>query len=403
MISEDIQLFIEQNPALSLGIVVAASILVYFLGRFLLGRVLTSLAKRTETKYDDMIVEQLHPFRVAWIAPLVLIYAFAYLAPAYQEIIEKAALLLVMWVVALTLIGLLKAVNDIYESSPSYNGVPIQSYLDLVKLLIILVALILSVSLLTGESPTVLLTGIGAATAVLLLIFRDTILSVVASFQIAANDLLKEGDWVEVPEYDADGDVLNISLHTIKIQNWDKTISIIPTYKILEVSYKNWRGMTESGGRRIKRSITLDINSIKFCTPEMLERFAVVDILHDELTEKIKKIEEYPQTTGSKVDFPLDGPMLTNAEVFRDYITAYLKSHEDIHQEGLTLLVRDLAPSSTGLPIEIYAFTKSTDWAVYEGVQARIFNHLLAAADFFDLNIFQQPTGRDFGPLASAG
>jgi miniconductance mechanosensitive channel len=403
MISQDILLFIEQNPVLALGIVLVASILVYFLGRFIVGRVLTSLAKGTENKYDDIIVEHLHPFRVAWIAPLLLIYAFAYLVPEYQAIIEKATLLLVMWVVVLTLNSLLKAVNDIYESSPAYSGVPIQSYLDLVKLLFILVALVLSVSLITDESPTVLLTGIGAATAVLLLVFRDTLLSVVASFQIAANDLVKEGDWVEVPDYGADGDVLNISLHTIKIQNWDKTISIIPTYKILEVAYKNWRGMSESGGRRIKRSINIDLNSIRFCTPEMLEKFSVVDILQDYVTEKINQIDEYKRTSASPVDFPLDGPMVTNVEVFRKYITKYLLEREDIHEEELTLLVRDKAPTDTGLPIEIYAFTTTTDWIAYERIQAEIFNHLLAAAAFFDLHIYQQPAGRDFASFASAG
>ncbi|MFN2144633.1 MAG: mechanosensitive ion channel family protein [Anaerolineales bacterium] len=399
MTPETIALFIEQYPYWALVILVAASFIVYLIGRLIVGKALVYLTERTENKWDDVIVAHLHPFRVAWIAPLLLIYGFAYLAPQYQGIVEKIALFLVMWVVALTLNSLLNAINEIYESSPSYNGVPIQSYLDLIKLLILIVVLVLSVSLITGEPPTVLLTGIGAATAVLLLVFRDTILSVVASFQIAANDLIKEGDWIEVPSYDADGDVLNISLHTIKIQNWDMTLSIIPTYKILEVSYKNWRGMTESGGRRIKRSITLDQNSIQFCTPEMLEKYRVVDLLETYIEEKIAVIEKHHAEFGDRIDFPLDGPQVTNAEVFRYYIDQYLKSRPDIHQEGLTLLVRDLAPSERGLPIEVYAFTKTTAWAEYEGIQADIFNHLIAAANFFDLRLFQEPTGYD---MASA-
>lgn len=392
---DTIKTFIDQNPEWSLGIVIAASILVYLVGRLIVGRVLVYLAGRTATKVDDKIVEHLHPYRVAWIAPLILIYIFAYLAPDYQDSIEKTALFLILWVAALTINALLNAVNEIYESSPSYNGVPIQSYLDLVKLLILAVALILSVSMITGESPLVLLTGIGAATAVLLLVFRDTILSVVASFQIAANDLIKEGDWVEVPSYGADGDVLNISLHTIKIQNWDMTISVIPTYKIVDVAYKNWRGMTESGGRRIKRSMVIDMNSIRFCTNEMLNRYAVVDILEDTITHKIEAIQAFQEEAGDRGDFPLDGPQVTNMEIYREYIQRYLESRDDIHQEQLTLLVRDLAPTDHGLPIEVYAFTKTTEWAKYESIQAEIFNHLIAAANYFDLRIFQYPAGHD--------
>ena len=395
MTTESIELFIEQYPGWAFLILIAASFIVYLIGRLIVGKALVYLTNRTVNKWDDMIVSHLHPFRIAWIAPLLIIYGFANLAPQYQEIVEKISLFLILWVVALTLNSLLNAINEIYESSPSYNGVPIQSYLDLVKLLVLIVALILSISLVTGESPAVLLTGIGAATAVLLLVFRDTILSVVASFQIAANDLIKEGDWIEVPSYSADGDVMNISLHTIKIQNWDKTISVIPTHKILEVAYKNWRGMTESGGRRIKRSIVIDQNTIRFCTSEMLEKYRVVDLLEAYIDEKKTAIAKHDSEFGEDSNFPLDGPQITNIEVFRFYIVQYLQSREDIHQEGLTLLVRDLAPSDRGLPIEVYAFTKTTAWAEYEGIQAEIFNHLIAAAAFFDLNLFQQPTGHD--------
>lgn len=400
MTTESIMQFIEQYPLWALAIVIAASILVYLAGRLLVGRVLVYLAGRTATTVDDKIVAHLHPYRIAWIAPLVLIYVFAYLAPEYQAVIEKTALFLVLWVAALTVNALLTAINDIYESSPAYNGVPIQGYLDLIKLLILGVATILSVSLVTGESVTVLLTGIGAATAVLLLVFRDTILSVVASFQIAANDLIKEGDWVEVPSYEADGDVLNINLHTIKIRNWDMTISIIPTYKIVEVAYKNWRGMTESGGRRIKRPILLDMNSIRFCSLEMLEKYAVVDILSDYLQEKIKTLKAHQEAAGSQYDFPLDGPVVTNAEVFREYIKQYLNHREDIHKKDLSLLVRDLEPSDHGLPIEVYAFTKTTAWEQYEAIQSEIFNHLIAAAAYFDLRVFQQPSGHDLARIA---
>jgi miniconductance mechanosensitive channel len=397
----DITLFIEQNPILAFGAVLGLSVITYLISRFVVGRALIYLAKRTKNKIDDIIVEHLRPFRIAWIAPLVIIYLFADIAPEYQARIEKISLFLILWVVAISINSLLNAVNTIYESSPSYSGVAIQGYLDLVKLLILIIALILSISLITGESPIVLLTGIGAATAVLLLIFRDTILSIVASIQIAANDLIKEGDWIEVPEYGADGDVLNISLHTIKIQNWDKTISMIPTYKIIDVAYKNWRGMQESGGRRIKRSLIIDMNSIKFCSEEMLERLAQIDVIQEFITEKIGVMTAYRQEHAETFDPPLDGPQITNAEIFRAYIERYLRRRPDIHQESMDLLVRALEPSDHGLPIEVYAFTRTTSWKQYEKIQAEIFDHLIAAAGTFDLRLFQQPTGLDFAALVN--
>jgi len=402
MTNEEMIYFLENSPGLAILSTLVLSTLVYLVGRFIVGRALIYLAERTETKYDDIIVAHLKPFRVAWIAPLVIIYAFADWVPDYQVIIEKASLVLIIWISALTLNSLLNALNQIYESSPSYSGVAIQGYLDLVKLLVLIIAVIISISLVTGESPIVLLTGIGAATAVLLLIFQSTILSIVASIQIAANDLLKEGDWVEVPSYGADGDVQNISLHTIKIQNFNNTISIIPTYKILDVAYINWRGMQESGARRIMRSLNIDITSIKFCDPEMLERLGKIDLIRDFIHAKGAQIQSYQTAQPEGYDPPLDGPNITNAEVFRAYIEKYLRSRPDIHQEKMSLLVRALEPSDHGLPIEVYAFTKTTDWGQYESIQAEIFDHLIAAAHYFDLRLFQQPAGLDFSRLATS-
>jgi miniconductance mechanosensitive channel len=401
MTTAEIQSLIEQSPLLALLAAVVLSIIVYLFGRFVVGRALIYIAGRTKNKYDDIIVENLRPFRIAWLAPLGIIYGFAHLVPEYQGTVEKVALLLIMWVTAITFNSLLNAVNTIYEASPSYNGVAIQGYLDLVKLLILLIVLILSISLLTGESPIVLLTGLGAATAVLLLIFRDTILSLVASVQIAANDLLKEGDWVEVPDYGADGDVLNITLHTIKIQNWDMTISVIPTYKIVEVAYKNWRGMTESGGRRIKRAIILDMNTIKICTEEDLTRLAKIDLIQELAQTKLEALMTYRKANPETFDPPLDGPQVTNIELFRNYVEKYLRHRPDIHTEQLSLLVRSLPPSDHGLPIEVYAFTKTTAWAEYEAIQAAIFEHLIAAAPTFNLSVYQQPSSLDITTLAN--
>lgn len=388
--------WVEQNMPLAVSAAIIVCILVFLFTRNIIARSLIVLAGRTSTKVDDVLVKHLRPFRIAWLAPLALIFAFAYLVPEYSQPIKKGALFFIMWVSVMTFNALLDALNEIYESRPNFNGVSIQSYLDIAKIALVIVAVILSISLFSGESPLVLLTGLGALTAVLLLIFQNTILSLVASVQIAAHDLIKEGDWIEVPSYEADGDVVNISLHTIKVQNFDKTFTVIPTHKIVDVAYKNWRGMTESGGRRIQRSLLVDMTSIKFCNGSMLARLGKIDLIHDYLQERMTSIESYQQEHSEIYDSPLDGPQITNTEIFRRYIVAYLKSRPDIYQEGMPFLVRTLAPTPTGLPIELYIFTRTTQWEVYEHIQSEIFDHLMAAASHFDLRVFQEPTGMDF-------
>jgi len=395
-----LQLWIEQNQILALIGIILLSIVGFFIARFIVARSLIYIANRTETKYDDIIVRHLRPFRVAWLAPIVLIYIFADLFPAYQSTVETLSIFLILWISIITFNAILSAANDIYESSPNFSGVSIQGYLDIGKILIIIVGVIFSISLFTGKSPLVLLTGVGALMAVLLLIFRDTILSIVASVQISTYDLVKEGDWIEVPSYDADGDVLNMSLHSIKVQNWDKTITVIPTYKMIEVGYKNWRGMQESGGRRIKRSISLDMGSIHFCDQQMIAELRKIDLLDQYLTVRLQDIEQFHRANADKIDSPLDGPQITNVEIFRAYVAAFLKGRDDIYQDGMPFLIRSLAPDRSGLPIEVYAFAKTTDWVKYEQIQAEIFDHLLAAAPNFGLRVFQEPTGMDFASMA---
>lgn len=398
----DLQNWASQNLFLAASVLVILLVLLYFFTRNIIARGLIRLAAHTSTKVDDILVKHLRPLRIAWLAPLGAVFSFAFLFPQYEDPIRKIALFLIMWISVITLIGLLNALNEIYESRPSFNGVSIQSYLDIVKILFVLVTVILSISLLSGESPVVLLTGLGALTAVLLLIFQDTILALVASVQIAAHELIKEGDWIEVPGYGADGDVVNISLHSIKVQNFDKTFTVIPTYKIVDTAYKNWRGMQESGGRRIQRSILIDMTSMKFCDEALLEKLSKIDLIHDYLQARIQAIDEYRRAHSDHYDSPLDGPQITNSEVFRAYIDVYLRNREDIHQEGMPFLVRTLAPNPTGLPIELYIFTRSTQWEKYETAQAEIFDHLLAAASHFELRVFQEPTGLDFSEFARA-
>jgi len=406
----DIQTWIDQNSALApwaIGAVtIVLSVVVFLIARFIIARGLVYLSKRTESEYDDIVVEQLRPFRFAWIAPLLLIYFAASLLPVGTELIQHIMLFLILWLVILTLNSLLNAANAVYEASGYYQGNSIQVYIDLGKIVMILVGIILSVSMFTDQSPVALLAGLGAMMAVLLLIFRETILSFVAGLQIQSNDLVREGDWLEVPSYSADGDVLNISLHSVKVQNFDKTISVIPTYKLVEVPFKNWRGMQESGGRRIKRAIHLDLGSIRFCDAAMIERLGGIKLIRDYVAAKQSELEQGHRTDGVNPQNPVNLRQFTNLDAFRAYVTEYLKSRKDLHHKDMTLLVRQLAPGPTGMPLEIYAFTETVNWIEYEDIQADIFSHLVAAVPQFDLHVFQEPAGADFramaGPLPPA-
>ncbi|MHB1317478.1 MAG: mechanosensitive ion channel family protein [Anaerolineae bacterium] len=387
---------LQSNSLSALAVTLTVAVAAFAVARFVLARWFVRFSERSANRVDDVLVRHLRPGRLAWLAPLLVVYVLARLFPDQKDLVAKLALGLILWLSTLTLLALLSAVNTIYESRPDYTGVSIGGYLDIARLAIVFVAVILSITLVTGKSPVALLTGLGAVAAVLMLVFQDTILALVASIQIAANGLLKEGDWVEVPAYDADGDVVNINLHTIRVRNWDMTYSIIPTSKIMDVAFRNWRGMVESGGRRIERSILLDQLSVTFCTPEMLRRLQRIDLLADWLGERIAALEAHVAAHGQDYDWPLDGPQVTNVEVFREYIVAYLKGRTDIHTEGMPFLVRVLEPTPTGLPLQVYVFTRTTGWEEYEAIQGQIFNHLLAAVRVFDLRVFQEPTGLDF-------
>src|SRR3990172_6874822 len=389
MIPETLKTWLDSNPInLTIAVVVGA-LLAFLVARFIVARGLIYLTSRTQNKWDDILVKHLHPYRLAWVAPLIVVYVSAYLWEA-QPFLETSALFLIVWIVVLTFTSMLSAVNLIYESRATYTGVSIQGYLDIGKLVLLAVGTILSVSLISGQSPVLLLSGLGAIAAVLLLIFHDTILALVASIQIAANDLVREGDWIEVPGFNADGDVTNISLHSIKIQNFDKTFTVIPTYKLMDASFKNWRGMSQAGGRRIKRAIFIDIQSIRFCDQEDLHHLSKFDLLKDYLPTR---------TWGPNGASPDTLPRSTNVGAFMAYIEAYLRSRPDIRKD-MTIMVRHLDPGPNGLPLEIYIFSNTTVWEQYEAIQANIFDHLLAVVPDFKLKVFQQPTG-DFSSLVT--
>ena len=285
-----------------------------------------------------------------------------------------------------------------YEKTKYSERMHIKSYIQITKLIVNILGTVIIVGIIINKDTTLLLSGLGAMTAVLLLIFKDTILSLVASIQISSNDLFKVGDWIEAPQFGADGDVVDIALHAVKIQNWDKTISIIPTHKLIDSAFRNWRGMSESGGRRIKRSLFIDMNSIRLCTEELLEKFTHFELLKDYIEQKTKEVADHNKSNSINTAELINGRRLTNVGTFRAYIEAYLRNNSKIHPE-MTFLIRQLEPTARGLPIQIYVFTNDTDWVRYEGIQADIFDHLLAIIPEFRLKVFQSPTGKDFGQL----
>ncbi|MCO5113783.1 MAG: mechanosensitive ion channel family protein [Bdellovibrionaceae bacterium] len=298
----------------------------------------------------------------------------------------------------------LRIINTIYNKSPLSRTRPIKGYLQGIQILAFFASFILVLSILLDRSPIIFISGLGAMTAILMLVFKDTILSFVAGVQLTTNGHLRVGDWIEMPQFGADGDVIEIALNSVTIQNWDKTFTIIPAHKFLENSFKNWRGMQESGGRRIKRSLSVDLNTVKFLSSDDLQRLGQIQVLKQYMNEKALELEQFNKNLG-QTDLSeglnnVNLRKLTNLGTFRAYIIAYLKNHPLIHK-NLTFLVRQLAPGPEGLPLEIYVFTTDTAWSAYESIQADIFDHLYAVIGEFGLRPFQNPSGRDIHMVVS--
>jgi len=360
-------------------------------------RLVQQVAKRTSTDWDDIIVKRRVFHRLAHLAPAIVIYMMAPLVittPQLTVLFERAAQVYMLLAGLLVMDAILTSVNDIYESFDVARRIPILGYLQVVKIIISIMVAIFAISIIIDKSVLVLLTGLGALTAIILLIFKDSILGLVAGIQLVANDMVRPGDWIEMQKYGADGDVIQITLNTVKIRNWDKTITTIPTYSLISDSFKNWRGMSESGGRRIKRALPIDMTSVKFCTPEMIDRFSRIAMLRDHIERKTKELREYNERNEIDQSVPVNGRRMTNLGTFRAYLVAYLRAHPKIHQD-MTFLVRQLPPSDKGLPLEIYVFSNDQVWANYEAIQADIFDHLLASLPEFELRPFQSPTGDD--------
>lgn len=351
--------------------------------------------------WDHTIVDGGVVRKLSWLVPTMILYEGLGWVPGLRPgfLMNTERCLAAMFVLNLAVVGtaLLARVNEIYSRYGISKARPIKGYLQIASLACYLFGAVLAIATLLGKSPIYFLSGIGALTAVILLVFRDTLLSLVAGIQLTTNGLIRVGDWIEMPQFDADGDVIDIALHVVKVQNWDRTISVIPTHKFLEHSFKNWRGMQESGGRRIKRAIHIDIGSIRFLTADELTRLRDFSLLREYMERKSAEITEHNRGIVGDAN----SRRLTNVGTLRAYIIAYLKQHPNIHQE-MTFLVRQLDPTAEGLPIEIYVFSKETAWATYEAIQADVFDHVLSILPEFGLRAFQYPSGYDIAAAAEA-
>ena len=389
----------------TVGGVAVLALVGVFLNLFVKRRViglLSSVAGRTSQQWDDIVLRHGVLDRLAQAVPALVVYFGVAWVPGLGEslaqIIANVAMAWLALAVTLAAGALLSAGSAIYDTWPVARDRPIKGFVQVAQIAVYILGAIFVVSALMARSPVVLLTGFGAMTAILLLVFRDTILSLVASVQLTTLDMVRVGDWIEMPQYDADGDVVDIALHTIRVQNWDKTITTIPTHKLISESFRNWRGMQDSGGRRIKRSINMDAGSVRFLTDEEVEKFTRFTLLREYIHRKRDELAAYNAALDDPETANVNLRRLTNLGTFRAYLWNYLQNHPQIHH-GMTLLVRQLQPGEKGIPIEIYCFTSTTEWAVYEGIQADIFDHVLAQCGEFGLSVFQAPSGTDVKAL----
>lgn len=391
--------WLDAHPYLQTLLASAALVLAAWVSNWIVKRILVrGLYKllrhaRTSDIEDFGVIK-----RLSNIVPALVLSTGVHAVPGLPEatvtVVRNVCGGFIVLTIALALGGVLDIVNMLYQRRSDARIHPIKGYLQVVKIGLYAIATILIIATLIDRSPLILLSGLGAMAAVLMLIFQDTLLSLVASVQITSNDLIRVGDWVEMPQLNADGDVIDIALHTVKVQNWDKTITSIPTKRFISDSFKNWRGMQESGGRRIKRSLYLDQQSVHFLDAEERKRLYRFNLLEEYLVNKRKEIDEWNAKLAERGQEPVNTRRVTNIGTFRAYVERYLRSHPGVHQR-MTLLVRQLSPTADGLPLEIYCFTNTVAWAEYEAIQSDIFDHLLAILPEFGLRVFQHPSGGD--------
>ena len=357
----------------------------------------TRLVKKTKATWDDVVFDRKVMIYLSHLVAPIILYILLPLAISNAGLLAFIQRICMIYIIAIFLkfiSALLSALYHVYSEREQFRDRPLKGLLQTVQVILFFIGGIIIVSILIDKSPMVLLTGLGASAAVLMLVFKDSIMGFVSGIQLSANNMLKVGDWIEMPKYGADGTVIEVTLNTVKVRNWDNTITTIPPYALVSDSFQNWRGMQESGGRRIKRSIRIDMNSVKFCTPEMLAKYRKIRLLKDYIEETEKVVEH-----GIDNSVLVNGRRQTNLGVFRAYLTNYLRSLPAVNQD-LTCMVRQLQPTEQGIPLELYFFSSIKAWIPYEGVQADVFDHVLAIIPEFDLHVFQNPTGEDFRALS---
>lgn len=396
----------EQAYAIAVIIVIAVTtLLIHWVLHRVVLRFLRISAKESGQVWTQALYRRRFVTRLVLTLQGIIVFAQARLwldsDAGSLALIEAVTHLWILLFGLLSLFSLLNTFEDIAITNESGRRLPLRGLFQGLKLVGAIVVLIFALSLLIGKSPLILFSGLGAMTAILLLVFKDPILGLVAGIQLSANKMLNVGDWLEMPKYEADGEVIDISLTTVKIRNWDKTITTIPTYALISDSFKNWRGMSESGGRRIKRAIYIEATSVHFLNEQDIERLRKSQLLSDYMEQKRMEIDSYNREQHIDTSLPVNGRRLTNLGTFRAYLTAYLKANSNIHSD-MTQMVRQLQPGADGIPIEIYAFTNNTEWLAYENIQADIFDHIFAVLPEFDLRVYQSPTGYDLQQLGKS-
>ena len=386
------------NAVILMVLLVAVLYVIDYIFRRILLITVSKLVSKSKTVFDDYLFKHkvfkylVHIISITVIRFFIPIIFIGF--PQWTSVAIKLTDVVMIITIGVFANGIVRTIRDYLRTKKAFVDKPLDSYAQVVAIFIFFVCGIIVFTTLTGKSPYAFLISLGAASAVLMLVFKDTILGFVASVQVSANDMVRVGDWVEMPKYGADGDVLSINLNTVKVQNWDKTITTVPTYAFISDSFKNWRGMQESGGRRIKRAIYLKMNSFRFLEEEDLEKFKKYRLLKDYVLQKEKEIEEHNK--GIEAEFiSANVRRLSNVGMFRVYVNNYLKEVEGVNKD-MTIMVRQLAPTPHGLPMEIYCFTNDIRWLYYEGIVADIFDHLLTIVREFDLEVFEEPTGADF-------
>ncbi|NLN62703.1 MAG: mechanosensitive ion channel family protein [Myxococcales bacterium] len=387
----------------ALFVIAVLAVAANYIAKKIIVVALTAATQRTKTTWDDALVERKVFHKLSHLAPALVIQFTIGLAlydysPAITLIIEKLtyAYMVVVWTMVLA--SFFDALHDIYSTLEIAKTRSIKGYVQLAKIVIYCFGIIVFIAILIEKSPFKLLVGMGASAAILTLVFKDTLLGLVASIQASVNNMVKPGDWIEMPGRGADGTVLEITLNTVKVQNWDRTISTFPTYALISESFTNWQGMFESNGRRIKRAIYIDMHSVKFCSDELLEKLKRIQLVKEHIETRSAEIAAFNEEMGYDTRMPVNGRRLTNLGIFRQYLEAYLQANPNINTKT-TYMVRHLQPTERGIPVEIYCFSSNTAWVAYEGIQADLFDHVLASIPEFELEIFQNPSGSDFQSL----